>query len=205
MILFARGSRLSFWLERGEGARALGCDPFDRRALGAERDALAPGGDTPLVLGAGARRRLEPEHGAGGPGLLVGRSAGRCGRAAALEHDAVYAPRARARPARAGRRAQHEAPPALLAPSERCRTCAARGFRVGPSPALLGDDHRQPSERLLDSPEGARAVKASPTRRHPDNIDRATPPRAARARRAACSPTVTSAPAGRDGHDLGAR
>ncbi|MGC4115545.1 MAG: hypothetical protein QM765_13265 [Myxococcales bacterium] len=33
MILFARSSRLSFWLEQDEAARALSCDPFDRRAL----------------------------------------------------------------------------------------------------------------------------------------------------------------------------
>lgn len=52
MILFGKGGRLCFWLEQDEAARPLACDPFDRRALRAELDALSPGGDTALVLDA---------------------------------------------------------------------------------------------------------------------------------------------------------
>ncbi|HEY3449755.1 MAG TPA: NAD-dependent epimerase/dehydratase family protein [Myxococcales bacterium] len=61
MILFGKSTRLSFWLEQDEAARALSCDPFDRRALRADLDQLRPGGDTTLVLDAAGTRLRRTE------------------------------------------------------------------------------------------------------------------------------------------------
>ncbi len=211
MILFARGSRLSFWLERGEGARALGCDPFDRRALGAELDALAPGGDTTLVLDAGARRRLEPEQAVRAAqdfSVWAERRAVRP-RVLLLSSDAVYGVLAPGVALREQDAAPCDEASRALVGAERALADLARRRGFGLAVARLFEviDHRQPSERLL---ELAGRVQSARMKGIPDlgaTRDYIDARDAAHALRAlaelACSPTVNVC-SGRavSGHDL---